>query len=75
MQPVNDEIIQIVDADNVETGTARRSTMRAQRLIHRASFILVFNHKDELFLQKRTMHKDLYPGAWDIAAGGVVLAG
>ena len=29
----------------------------------------------ELFLQKRTITKDLYPGYYDVAAGGVVLAG
>jgi 8-oxo-dGTP pyrophosphatase MutT (NUDIX family) len=48
--------------------------MRAQRLIHRACYILVFNGRRELFVQKRTMTKDIYPGHWDIAAGGVVLA-
>jgi 8-oxo-dGTP pyrophosphatase MutT (NUDIX family) len=70
-----DEIIQIVDRDNRITGECPRSFMRAQRLIHRACFILVFNTRCELFVQKRTMTKDLYPGHWDIAAGGVVLAG
>ena len=70
-----DEIIQIVDRDNRITGECPRSFMRTQRLIHRACFILVFNSRCELFVQKRTMTKDLYPGHWDIAAGGVVLAG
>jgi 8-oxo-dGTP pyrophosphatase MutT (NUDIX family) len=70
-----DEAVQIVDLDNRITGECPRSLMRAQRLIHRACYILVFNERGELFVQKRTMTKDIYPGYWDIAAGGVVLAG
>lgn len=70
-----DEIVQIVDRDNRITGECPRSVMRAQKLIHRACYILIFNRKHELFVQKRTMSKDIYPGHWDVAAGGVVLTG
>ena len=70
-----EELVQVVDQDNRETGAVPRRVMRQQRLIHRASYILVFNRAGELFLQKRTMTKDVYPGYWDVAAGGVVLAG
>ena len=73
--PAQNEIILIVDADNNETGTLPRHEMRAKGLPHRASYILVFNGRGELFVQKRTMTKDIYPGYHDIAAGGVVLAG
>jgi len=75
VQSPHDEIVQIVNRDNVETGTAKRSVMREEGLTHRATYILVFNSRNELFLQKRTMTKDIYPGHWDVAAGGVVLAG
>jgi len=70
-----DEIVLIVDKNNDETGSAPRHEMRARGLPHRASYILVFNSKAELFVQKRTMTKDIYPGYYDVAAGGVVLAG
>ena len=70
-----EEIIQIVDQDNREIAAIARHLMREQHLIHRASYILVFNAAGELFVQKRTMSKDIYPGYWDVAAGGVVLAG
>ncbi len=73
-QPQN-EIVQIVDRNNQAIDSVPRSVMRNQHLIHRASYILVFNSKKELFLQKRTMTKDVFPGTWDVAAGGVVLAG
>jgi len=70
-----EEIVQIVDRNNMETEVVSRRIMREQGLIHRASYILVFNEQKELFLQKRTATKDLYPSCWDVAAGGVVLAG
>ena len=70
-----EEIVEIVDRDNNSIGAVSRRIMRQQGLIHRASYILVFNRSGELFLQKRTMSKDIYPGFWDLAASGVVLAG
>jgi isopentenyldiphosphate isomerase len=69
-----DEIITIVDADNTVVGSATRHEMRAKGLPHRATYILVFNSKGEVFVQKRTMTKDIYPGYYDVATGGVVLA-
>ena len=69
-----DEIITIVDADNTVVGSAARREMRARGLPHRATYILVFNSRGELFVQKRTMSKDIYPGYYDVATGGVVLA-
>lgn len=70
-----DEIVTIVDRNNTPLGAVTRRIMRQQRLIHRASYILVFNTAGELFIQKRSMNKDIYPGYWDLAAGGVVLDG
>lgn len=69
-----DEIVQIVDRKNKKILQRPRSIMRRDRLVHRASYILVFNDADELFLQRRTRGKDIYPGYYDVAAGGVVLA-
>ncbi|MBU0663999.1 MAG: NUDIX hydrolase YfcD [Proteobacteria bacterium] len=68
------EIVQIVDRDNREIDALPRHLMRSRGLIHRASYILVFNDQEEIFVQKRTTTKDIYPGYWDVAAGGVVLA-
>lgn len=70
-----DEIVLVVDRDNNETGRVPRLEMRTRGLPHRASYIMVFNSKGELFVQKRTRSKDIYPGYYDVAAGGVVLAG
>ena len=69
------ELVTIVDRDNNIAGSATRRRMRAERLPHRCSYILVFNRRGELYVQKRTMIKDIYPGYWDPAAGGVMQVG
>jgi isopentenyldiphosphate isomerase len=70
-----EEIVALVDEHNQVVGAAPRREMRARKLPHRASFILVFNARGELYVQRRTMTKDIYPGRYDPATGGVVLAG
>jgi isopentenyldiphosphate isomerase len=70
-----DEIVAIVDEKNHITGSVPRSVMRAQNLPHRACYIQVFNSHHKILVQKRTQSKDVYPGYYDIATGGVVLAG
>lgn len=65
----------VVDEQDRVVGAATRDEMRRRCLIHRASYVLVFNSRNELFLHKRTQAKDVYPGHYDVAAGGVVLHG
>jgi 8-oxo-dGTP pyrophosphatase MutT (NUDIX family) len=72
---VADEIVVIVDRDNNIVGAVPRREMRAKRLAHRSTYVLVFNSRGDLYVQKRTLTKDVFPGYYDIAAGGVVLAG
>ncbi len=50
--------------------------MRQNRLIHRATYIIVFRpQKQKILVQKRRDTKDIYPGMLEIAAGGVVCQG
>ncbi len=74
MSPAN-EIVAIVDEHNHVIGSAPQREMRARRLPHRSTYIFVFNSQGELFVQKRTMTKDIYPGYYDPCTGGVVLHG
>lgn len=71
----SDEIVAIVDEQNNVVGAAPRREMRANRLPRRSTYILVFNSRGELYVQKRTPTKDVFPGYYDPVAGGVVLAG
>ena len=70
-----DEIIAIVDELNTVIGSATRAEMRSRNLVHRATYVLVFDTTGAIFLHKRTASKDVFPGYYDVAAGGVVLAG
>jgi len=49
--------------------------MRARRLPHRSTYILVFDASGRLFIHLRTARKDVYPSHWDTCAGGVAMAG
>src|SRR5690349_22995254 len=49
--------------------------MRAERLRHRAVFVVVTAGDGRVLVQRRSPDKDLWPGRWDIGAGGVVGAG
>ncbi|MFA6775789.1 MAG: NUDIX domain-containing protein [Sphaerochaetaceae bacterium] len=42
---------------------------------HRVAHVCVFNSKGGLLIQKRTDTKEVWPGMWDLSAGGSVLAG
>ncbi len=70
-----DEIVTIVDATNRPVGDQPRRLMRERNLPHRATYIFVFDRQGRLLVQRRTATKDLYPGYYDLAAGGVVAAG
>lgn len=70
-----EELVTIVDEHNNMVGVLPRREMRSRRLLHRASYILVFDARGRLCVQRRTMTKDVFPGHYDVAAGGVVLAG
>ena len=69
------ELVDIVDADDRIVGQATRADMRARKLRHRATYILVFNSSGQLFVHQRTATKDVYPSYYDVAVGGVVVAG
>ncbi|MBI4642011.1 MAG: NUDIX hydrolase YfcD [Candidatus Tectomicrobia bacterium] len=70
-----EEIIDLIDEENRVIGQVSRKEMRAKNLLHRSTAILVWNSQGQLFVHKRTTSKDVYPGYFDVAAGGVVLAG
>jgi 8-oxo-dGTP pyrophosphatase MutT (NUDIX family) len=69
------ELVVIVDEHNAVIGKVPRAVMRKEGLIHRATYILVFSSVGRIFVQNRTMTKDIFPGYHDLATGGVVVAG
>ena len=69
------EIVTVVDAENRPVAELSRHRVRRENLPHRATFIFVFDRRGRLLVQRRTAIKDLYPSHYDLAAGGVVIAG
>jgi 8-oxo-dGTP pyrophosphatase MutT (NUDIX family) len=69
------ELVDIVDDDDNVIATVTRAEMRAGRLQHRSVGIAVMSTDGRLLVHRRSNSKDLWPGWWDIAAGGVVVAG
>lgn len=69
------EIFDLVDQDDNVIGTATRDECHKNNLRHRAVHILVFNPKGELFIQKRSKTKDVFPGLLEGSASGHVSSG
>ncbi len=65
-----DELFDVVNENDEVTGQEKRATVHEKSLIHRAVHILVFNKKNEVFLQKRSLLKDTNPGLWNASASG-----
>ena len=70
-----DELVDLIDDAGNTIGVVPRRTMRAQRLPHRCTYVLVFNTRGDLFIHLRTATKDVNPSYWDVCVGGVVSAG
>ena len=60
-----DEIFDMVNERDEVIGQRTRGEVHRLGLRHRAVHVLVFNGRGELFLQKRSLKKDTFPGAWD----------
>ena len=65
----------MVDDDGRPVAVVTRREMRARRLPHRSTYILVFDTRGWLFVHLRTATKDVYPSHWDPCAGGVLTSG
>jgi len=64
-----------VDESDRLLGSLTRAELRARGLIGRACFVLLFNSAGDLCVHRRSLSKALYPGYWDVAAGGMLAAG
>jgi isopentenyldiphosphate isomerase len=72
---MSEEIFDVVNEQDEVVGRRRRSEVHRLGLMHRATHVLVFNKRGQVFLQKRSMKKDRQPGLWDSSASGHVDGG
>ncbi|GGO44813.1 putative Nudix hydrolase [Streptomyces daqingensis] len=70
-----DELLDIVDADDRVTGRAPRGEATARRLRHRCTAIRVRDPQGRIFVHRRTPGKLVFPSMYDVVVGGVVGAG
>ncbi len=72
----NEEQLDVVNESGETIGTFPRSEIHGNpELLHMVVHVLVFNSKDALLLQKRSMDKDVAPGRWDTSVGGHINSG
>lgn len=62
-----EEYFDVVDENDSVIGKEKRSVVHEKGLWHRSVTVFLVNEKNEIFLQKRSATKDLYPGLWDIS--------
>ena len=72
---MSEEIFDVVNEQDEVIGRRPRSEVHRLGLMHRATHVLVFNSRGQVFLQKRSMKKDRQPGLWDSSASGHVDSG
>lgn len=75
MPDMNSELLSVVDHDDRVLDALPRSEIHRRQLRHRAAHILIFNSRRQLFLQQRSLNKDVNPGLWDSSAAGHLDAG
>src|SRR5437867_4137970 len=70
-----EEIFDVVNDRDEVIDRQPRGEVHRLGLKHRATHVLVFNSRGEIFLQKRSMNKDRQPGLWDSSASGHLNSG
>lgn len=69
------ELVEVVDEQGAVERVVTRAEMRAGRLRHRCTYVLVLDRDDRLVIHRRAPWKDVWPDRWDVAFGGVVAVG
>ena len=70
-----DELFDVVDLNDSVISQAPRREVHARKLLHRAVHVLVYDSNGRLFLQRRSLSKDTFPGCWDSSCSGHLDAG
>lgn len=69
------EIVALVDRAGVVVGSAERSVVRRDNLLHAATAVLVRDEHGRIYVHRRSPVKDWAPSHHDAAAGGVLTYG
>ncbi|CAN5669441.1 hypothetical protein BH10ACT1_BH10ACT1_22050 [soil metagenome] len=69
------ELVEVVAIDGSVERVATRAEMRAGRLRHRCTYVVVLDAAERVVVHQRAAWKDVWPSRWDLAFGGVVGVG
>lgn len=73
---VREEMLPVLEESGLVCGQASRAYCHGgSKLLHPVVHLHILNRMDKLYLQKRSMKKDLLPGYWDTAVGGHISYG
>ena len=72
---MSEEIFDVVNERDEVLDRQPRGEVHRLGLKHRATHVLVFNARGDVFLQKRSTQKDRQPGLWDSSASGHLNSG
>ena len=68
---MEEEWFPLVNEEGETIGKAtRRECHSGSKLLHAVVHLHIFNRQGDIYLQKRSMSKDIQPGKWDTAVGG-----
>lgn len=71
-----EELVEEIGEDGSVLRVVTRAQMRAERLRHRCTYIgVVSTDGRRLLVHQRSFDKDVFPGWWDVVAGGVCSVG
>jgi isopentenyldiphosphate isomerase len=69
------ELVDVVDEDDQVLTTLPRCEVRARRLLHRCTYVLLRNAAGAILVHRRAATKAVDPDVYDVFAGGVCAAG
>ena len=68
---MTEEWFPLVDEKGETIGKAtRKECHNGSKMLHPVVHLHIFNKAGDLYLQKRSINKDIQPGKWDTAVGG-----
>lgn len=73
MSNIKEEWFPLIDETGLVVGKALRSECHSgSMLLHPVVHLHIFDRQGRLYLQRRSMSKEIQPGKWDTAVGGHV---
>ena len=73
---MKEEWFPLVDEKGETIGKATRKECHSgSKMLHPVVHLHIFNKAGDLYLQKRSINKDIQPGKWDTAVGGHIAYG